>query len=336
MIVATLHLHTTMPNADTLIVETECCGNLTATLQPVIEAEQTLQIPGYIVPEHGSTGKVFFLFGFMDDDTYECELLPKKGLHAFHKLTDKDAETIAEITDNLKEVIYEAKKAELNSMRDDGKSKTPAKTSPLRIAPKIVRRKSTDEQIKPQQKPKKRKLTTTPVGKLGQEISGLKLQIFALKKKKTKAFQNTDTYGAEVKDYIKTLKDYGKTKEGKGISSEINDVLENVNDIANLRDSEWQDRSLIINKTNPKTKKLEGYEFSVLSVLSNYLRATAKHIDSKFLDAESIENEIMEKTKEYHDKCRQRTDMDLQQFVEGENFELEDLDGVNLWGNLTE
>jgi len=175
--------------------------------------------------------------------------LPKKGLLAHRKLTNKDENIIAEITDNLKETIYDAKQEELNSMLDDGKAKTPAKTT--------SRRKSTETEAKSAEKsaekPVKKKRKTanlTPVGKLGQQISGLKLQIYALKAKKVKAKaqENTETYDAEAKVYVKQLKDYGKTKEGKAISAEINEVLDNVDEIANLRDAEWRDRSIIVIK----------------------------------------------------------------------------------------
>ena len=78
MIAFTLHLRTTMT---TLEVETECRGTLIATLQPIQEDGDAFTIAGHIVPKDKSTGKVFFNFSFTDDENYECELLPNKGLH---------------------------------------------------------------------------------------------------------------------------------------------------------------------------------------------------------------------------------------------------------------
>ena len=83
MIASTLHLHTTMT---TLEVETNCRGILIATLQPIQEDGDALTIAGHIVPKDKSTGKVFFNFSFTDDENYECELLPNKGLLSHKKL----------------------------------------------------------------------------------------------------------------------------------------------------------------------------------------------------------------------------------------------------------
>ena len=322
MIAFTLHLHTTMT---TLEVETECRGTLIATLQPIQEDGDAYTIAGHIVPKDKSTGKVFFNF-MLDDEKYECELLPKKGLHAYNKLTDvRDEDIMAEICDNLKETIYDAKQEELNSMRGEDeaeKVKTPVRS-------RKVSRNSTD--AKSSEKPKSRataKITET--GKMGQECSGLELSIYALKRKKRKAMENTSSFDDDTKDYVKALKDYSKTREGKSLSGDINTMLSTVEDIANLRE-EWSGKTHAMNKINPKSKKMEGYDQPILKVYADLLRATAKHIETKIMDVEAIEEELKEKIEELFEKSRRKTDLRLQNQLEDENFTIADLKGVKLY-----
>ena len=156
-----------MPKEDTLTIETECRGNLIATLQETEDGadNNTVEITGHLVPEDKSTGKVFFEFTYNSaKDTYDCELLPKKALLSFKKLTGKDDDIIAEITSNLKESIYEAKHKEFDSMHDTGKDKTPPKTNK-------TRRKSTDASSS--EKKKRAKPKITPAGKVGQDLRAL-------------------------------------------------------------------------------------------------------------------------------------------------------------------
>ena len=61
------------------------------------------------------------------------------------------------------------------------------------------------------------------------------------------------------------------------------------------------------------------------------LRATAKYIDSKNMDVDAIDKELKEKIEEFHEKSRRKTDMMLNSYVDGEDFELADLDGVALY-----
>ena len=320
---STLHLHTTMT---TLEVETECRGTLIATLQPIQEDGDALTIAGHIVPKDKSTGKVFFNF-MLDDEKYECELLPKKGLHAYNKLTDvRDEDIIAEICDNLKETIYDAKQKELNSMRGEDEAER-AETPPTTIH----RRKSTDAKSSEKTKSTKSraKAKTTETGKMGQECSGLELSIYALKRKKRKAMENTSSFDDDTKHYIKALKDYGKTREGKSLSGDINTMLSTVEDIKNLRE-EWSGKTHVMNKISPKTKKMEGYDQPILKVYADLLRATAKHIETKIMDVEAIEEELKEKMQEFAKKSRMKTDLKLLKMQEDEDFGIDDLDGVDL------
>ena len=309
-----------MPNADTLTIETECRGNLIATLQDTEDVGDRRLIKGHLVPEDKSTGKVFFEFLYHGDYTYECELLPKKGLFSYNKLTDKDEDIIAEITDNLKETIYDAKREEFDSMHDDGKVKTPAKRSIGKKSPT-----PTKSSGKKRAKPK-----ITPAGKLGQEIAGLGLQIGALKKRKLRATNLHEEYDAESKKYIDLLHTYGKSRQGKTAYGDIKDVLEQVDQLSNLRES-WSGMTHIVPEMNPKTRKMEGYEHTCLHDLAQLLRATAKYIDSKNMDVDAIDKELKEKIEEFHEKSRRKTDMMLNSYVDGEDFELADLDGVALY-----
>lgn len=312
-----------MTNADTLTIETEVRGDLTATLQPIVKEEETLQIAGHVVPEDGSTGKVFFLFGFTDENTYECELLPRKAILAYKKLTNEDENIIAEIVDNIKETIYEAKKADLKQMVGDGKNKTPAKTSPTRIRPRLLEdtttpqtrprvmsRVSAQENTKSSEKKKRKSPSITPTGQLGHQISGLKLQIHALQNKKTKVSDSTDEYDNQAKFYVKELRDYAKGFKNKKEVEKMQEILNMIDNIADIRDY-YQGQTITKVKMNPKTKKEEDYEEPVLSSLANYLRATATFITSKYLNEQEIEEEIERKTKELHDKMRLRTDMEM-------------------------
>ena len=327
MFAFTLNLHTTMT---TLEVETECRGTLVATLQPIqefiINGIDTQIFAGHIVPKDKSTGKVFFNF-MLNDEKHECELLPKKGLHAYNKLTDKDEDIIAEICYNLKETIYEAKKEELGEEdeAEEEKVKTPAK--------KTLRRKSTEIltqlRSKSSEKPKSRaKAKITPAGKLGQEIAGLGLQIRGLKRKKLRATNLYDEYEAESRKNIEYLHAYGKSN--KKAYGDIKDMLNVIDQITNLRET-WSGMTHIVSEINPKSKKNEGNEHSCLHDYAQLLRTTAKYIDSKSQDVEAIDTELKEKIEEFHKKSRQRTDLMLGDFVEGEDFEINDLEGVELF-----
>ena len=315
---------TTMPNADTLTIETECRGNLIATLQNLVDdnSNNSVEITGHLVPQDKSTGKVFFAFTYdKAEDAYDCELLPKKGLFSYNKLTDKDDNIIAEITENLKGAIYDAKRKEFDSMGSAGKDKTPARTK---------QRSRISTEAKSSEKKKRAKPQITPAGKLGQEIAGLGLQIAGLKRRKIRATNLHEEYDADSQKYIDLLQTYGKSKQGKNAYGDIKDVLDQVQQIANLRET-WSGMTHIVNEMNPKTKKMEGYEHTCLHDLAQLLRATAKYIDSKNMDVEAIDAELKEKIAEFHEKSRRKTDMMLNSYVEGEDFELADLNGVELY-----
>ena len=318
--------HDKMANADTLEIETEVRGNLIATLQnPVEDANNnTVEITGHLVPEDGSTGKVFFAFTYEGDkDTYECELLPRKAVLAYKKLTNEDDNIIAEIVSNIKETIYEAKKADLKHSVGVGTNKTPAKTSPTRIRPRIsednqtpqtrprmVSRVSAQENTKSSEKKKRKSPSITPIGQLGHQISGLKLQINALRNKKAKVGDSSDEYDNQAKIYVKALRDYAKGLRNKKELEKMQQTLDMIDDIANIRDY-YQGGTITVSKMNPKTKKYEDYEEPVLSYFANYLRATATYINSKYLNEDEIQDEIDRKTIEMHDKMRLRTDMEV-------------------------
>ena len=313
-----------MPNADTLTIETECRGNLIATLQEAVvdDKNNTVEIAGHLVPEDKSTGKVFFAFTYdKAEDAYDCELLPRKGLFSYKKLTDKDDDIIAEITDNLKGMIYDAKSEEFDSMRDDDKDKTPTK----KISPQ--RRKSSLAMTSSEKK-KRAKPKITPAGKLGQEIAGLDLQISALKKRKARATNLHEEYDAESKKYIDLLHTYGKSN--KKTYNDIKEVLDIVDQLSNLRES-WSGMNHVVKEMNPKTKKIEGYEHTCLHDLAQLLRATAKYIDSKYMDVDAIDEQLKEKITEFHEKSRRKTDMIVNRHLEGEDFGLADLEGVELF-----
>ena len=316
----------------TLEVETNCRGILIATLQPIQEDGDALTIAGHIVPKDKSTGKVFFNFSFTDDENYMCELLPNKGLLSHKKLTDKDEDIIDEITDNLKDTIFDDKQEELNSMRGEDEDEDEDEAERAETPPKTInRRKSTDAKSseKPKSTKSRAKAKMSETGKLGHECTGLELQINALKRKKRKAMENTSSFDDDTKHYIKALKDYGKTREGKSLSGDINSMLRMVDEIASLRD-EWSGKTHVMNKINPKTKKMEGYDQPILKVYADLLRATAKHIETKIMDVEAIEAELKEKIEEFSRKSRMKTDLKLLKMQEDEDFGIDDLDGVDL------
>ena len=317
----------------TLEVETNCRGILIATLQPIQEDGDALTIAGHIVPKDKSTGKVFFNFSFTDDENYMCELLPNKGLLSHKKLTDKDEDIIDEITDNLKDTIFDDKQEELNSMRGEDEDEDEDEAERAETPPKTInRRKSTDAKSSEKTKSTKSraKANISEVGKLGHECTGLDLQITALKRKKRKAMENTSSFDDDTQMYVKALKDYGKTREGKSLSGDINNMLSTVDDIANLRE-EWSGKTHVMNKISPKSKKMEGYDQPILKVFADLLRATAKHIETKIMDVEAIEEELKEKIKELFEKSRRKTDLRLQNQLKDEDFTIADLKGVKLY-----
>lgn len=315
-------------------VDDSVVGDLTATVQPIQNENGELIIKGSVVPDDGSTGKVFFLFTFRDDSDYSCELKDSKGVRAYKDLTGDDDATRAQLENDIKEAIYDAKHADCNAMLSPSRLRTPASLSRKvsRVAPTTTgaRRLSGDVATKSRRETSlalvrsgsagktKRQPKITEAGKLGMEISGLSLQIRGLKKRKLRAVNQKDEYDSQAKEYETYLQVYANVNKKE--APKIKNMLAMADEIANMREY-W----------SGTTHSIKGVEHSVLHDFASLLRTTARYIDSKNLDADAIEEELKNKIAVFHDKRRKQTDLLLTEQLDGEDFDINDLEGVEMW-----